>query len=74
MTDARMPAWSEPFAPEAREQLARGGRHAQIDRTGRGATRPVPGVKVAIIDSGVEGTHPVVGGRLVEIGHGRDRR
>ena len=59
------PAWSEPFLRRRREdvhaspfdgytrELAWGGA------TGRG-------VRVAIVDSGIEGDHPAVGGRLVQ--------
>jgi len=66
VTDEALPAWSEPFAAEARARLARTAGLERIDRawawegsTGRGMT-------VAIIDSGVEADHPAIEGRLVE--------
>lgn len=65
MSDTSMPAWSEPFAPEAREQLARAAATHIVDRPWAWGDASGAGVKVAIIDSGVEGGHPVLGGRLV---------
>jgi subtilisin len=58
-----LPAWSEPFRRERLPSLA---RERAFDTAApewlraRGA-----GVTVAIVDSGVEGDHPAVGGRLV---------
>ena len=66
MTDPLLPAWSEPFAPEARERLVRSAALRQVDREWAWEGATGAGVKVAIIDSGVEGTHPVVGGRLMQ--------
>ena len=58
-----LPAWSEPFRHDRLPALARQ----------RALETPAPewlesrgaGVTVAIVDSGVEGDHPAVGGRLV---------
>jgi len=61
-----LPAWSEPFADGARERLFRAAALRQIDRDWAWGGATGAGVKVAIIDSGVEGSHEVVGGRLVE--------
>jgi subtilisin family serine protease len=61
-----LPAWSEPFAESNRERLRRGGPWGRVERDwafGDGTGR---GVRVAIVDSGVERDHPAVGGRLVE--------
>jgi subtilisin len=61
-----LPAWSEPFAEGRRAALERHGPWGRLDRAwafGDGSGR---GLRVAIIDSGVEGDHPAVGGRLVE--------
>jgi subtilisin family serine protease len=61
-----LPAWSEPFAAANRGRLGRRGPWGRVDRAwafGDGTGR---GVRVAIIDSGVERDHPAVGGRLVE--------
>jgi subtilisin len=57
------PAWSEPFLPDRRSELA----HRSPFRVGWGrwlGAGTGAGVRVAIIDSGVEGDHPAVGGRL----------
>jgi subtilisin family serine protease len=63
VSDLDLPAWSEPFVGE-RAGLDRLAPLHGIDRAwafgGDGS-----GVTVAIIDSGVEGAHPAVGGKLV---------
>lgn len=57
------PAWSEPFDPAQRAALQRSlpfqpvSEHAWIESRGAGVT-------VAVIDSGIEGNHPAIGGRL----------
>jgi len=61
-----LPAWSEPFAAESRARLVRAAALRQIDRDWAWGGSNGAGVKVAIIDSGIEGSHPVVKGRLVE--------
>lgn len=63
--DLDLPAWTEPFRSEHRADLARSRPidPALLDRSwlaSRGA-----GVTVAIVDSGVEGDHPAIGGQLV---------
>jgi subtilisin len=65
LTDPNLPAWTEPFLPEAREKLMRAAALRQLDREWAWGGATGAGVKVAIIDSGVEGSHPVVAGRLV---------
>jgi subtilisin family serine protease len=65
MAELDLPAWSEPFTAESRAQLARSAGLRQIDREWAWGGGSGAGVKVAIIDSGVEGSHPVVRGRLV---------
>jgi subtilisin family serine protease len=61
---AALPAWSEPFRHERLGELARRPASEMAAPPewlrSRGA-----GVIVAIVDSGVEGDHPAVGGRLV---------
>ncbi|MBI3965624.1 MAG: S8 family serine peptidase [Chloroflexi bacterium] len=74
MTEPR-PAWSAAFAPEALQTLDPVGaletftaEWAWGDSTGKG-------VRVAVIDSGIDETHPAIGGRLsgyVAIGEGAD--
>jgi len=65
MTGRQMPAWSEPFQTDRRDRLGRDEPIPSLVETrdwldGRG-----DGVTVAIIDSGVDGGHPAVGGKLV---------
>lgn len=66
MSDLDLPAWSEPFAAETRAKLARAAGLRQLDREWAWGGSTGSGVTVAIIDSGVEGSHPVVAGRLVK--------
>ena len=66
MTDQELPAWSEPFAEDARANLARLAGVPRIDREWAWGGSTGKGVTVAILDSGVEGDHPAVGGRLAE--------
>jgi subtilisin len=61
-----LPAWSEPFSPEARSRLARLPALDAIDRDWAWGGATGAGVRVAIVDSGVEGDHPYVHGRLAE--------
>jgi len=60
-----LPAWSEPFAGEARAALQRALPLGTLDRDAAFGRSDGSGVRVAIIDSGVERTHPAVGERLV---------
>src|SRR3990170_9102137 len=66
MAELDLPAWSEPFAEDARHNLIRAAGLRQIDREWAWGGATGAGVKVAISDSGGEGSHPVVGGRLVD--------
>jgi subtilisin family serine protease len=61
-----LPAWSEPFTDEERHNLVRAAALKQLDRDWAWGGATGSGVKVAILDSGVEGSHPVVQARLVE--------
>ena len=65
MTDPYLPAWSEPFVADRRAGLARTSPFGTIERQIAFGGSDGSGVRVAIIDSGVEGSHPAVGGRLV---------
>jgi subtilisin len=63
-SDEYLPAWSEPFLAARRAELT----HRSPFRVGWGrwlGQGTGRGIRVAIIDSGVEGDHPAVGGRLV---------
>ncbi len=66
MTLERLPAWSEPFAAANRGRLARRRPFGTMDRAEAFGGVDGSGITVAIVDSGVEGDHPAVGGRLVE--------
>jgi subtilisin len=59
-----LPAWSECFRPEVRASLRRPRPFVSVaDR--RWLESSGEGMVVAIIDSGVEGDHPAIGGKLV---------
>jgi subtilisin len=60
----RLPAWSEPFAGDARARLERGLPLGPMDRDEAFGGSDGSGVRVAIIDSGIERGHPAVGDRL----------
>jgi len=66
MADLDLPAWTEPFVAESRQRLVRAARLREIDREWAWGGATGAGVRIAIIDSGVEGSHPQVMGRLVE--------
>ena len=61
-----LPAWTEPFASAARQRLARPSVMGTVTRDWALGGATGAGVRVAIIDSGVEADHPRVRGRLVE--------
>ena len=62
--DAGLPAWSAPFATDRREGLLRSGPFGRLDRDWAFGDGRATGVTVAIVDSGVEGSHPALGGAL----------
>ena len=62
--DGELPAWSAPFAGEQRADLQRQAPLGQLDRGWAFGDGTGQGVTVAIVDSGVEGEHPAVGGAL----------
>ena len=59
-----LPAWGEAFATDRRAGLAREGTFAPVERSWAFGAGDGAGVTVAIVDSGVEGSHPAVGGAL----------
>jgi subtilisin family serine protease len=65
VTDPILPAWSEPFVEGRRGALDRRRPMGAVDRELVFGGSDGGGVTVAIIDSGVDGAHPAVGGRLV---------
>lgn len=64
MTDA-LPAWSEPFA-DPRGELRRALRVRGVTREWAWGGATGAGVRVGIIDSGLESDHPRLRGRVVE--------
>lgn len=63
MTDA-LPAWSEAFAAPARDTMGHASPFGRLDRATVFGTAMGAGVTVAVIDSGVDGEHPALAGRL----------
>jgi subtilisin family serine protease len=64
--DADLPAWSGPFSVERRAGLERDAPLGRLDRQWAFGDGLGTGVTVAIVDSGVEGSHPAVGGALTK--------
>ncbi|HEX9043634.1 MAG TPA: S8 family serine peptidase [Candidatus Limnocylindrales bacterium] len=62
--DQMLPAWSEPFTGDHRDGLRRLGPIPGIDRAWAFGGSDGSGMRVAIVDSGVEKDHPAVGGKL----------
>jgi subtilisin family serine protease len=65
MSQEALPAWSEPFAADQRERLRREVPFDTFDRPAAWGGADGSGVTVAVIDSGVEADHPVLGGKVV---------
>ena len=65
VSEESLPAWSEPFTAGRRPDLGRDGPFAGTSLPLDWRDADGDGVTVAIIDSGVDGDHPAVGGRLV---------
>ena len=65
MTSSDLPAWSEPFAG-ARRDLRRSLRLKGVTREWAWGGATGTGVRVGIIDSGLENGHPSLNGRVVE--------
>ena len=66
MSEPLLPAWSEPFTAADLSGLARPSRLDAIDSAWAFAGGTGRGVTVAIIDSGLEVSHPALQGRVVE--------
>lgn len=61
-----LPAWSEPFIGPDRARLARERPFGTMSRADAFGRSDGSGLRVAIVDSGVEASHQAVGGRIVE--------
>jgi len=61
-----LPAWSEAFAGPTRDGLVRMPPLGRLDRAAVFGDADGRGVRVAIVDSGVDAEHPAVAGRLVQ--------
>jgi subtilisin len=75
MTQDALPAWSEPFAADQRDLLRREVPFDAFDRSAAWGGADGSGVRVAVIDSGVEAGHPDLGGKVirnVRVEFGRD--
>jgi subtilisin family serine protease len=62
--DVALPAWSAPFAMDHRDGLLRAGPFGRLERPWAFGDGRGDGITVAIVDSGVEGRHPAIGGAL----------
>lgn len=66
MTEFELPAWSEPFIGDDPLRLARRMRIRGVTREWAWGGSTGRGVRVGIIDSGLESDHPALAGRVVE--------
>ena len=62
--DQDLPAYSQPFLPSAIRELAAIGPLAEITPEWAWGGSTGKGVKVAVVDSGIEHDHPAVGGMV----------
>jgi subtilisin len=62
--DLDLPAWSDPFVGERRSALTGPRPFRDVDRDWAWGGATGAGQIVAVIDSGIEVTHPAVGGRV----------
>jgi subtilisin len=63
-TDPGLPAWSAAFASDRRDGLHRDRPFGRLERSWAFGDGLGSGITVAIVDSGVEGSHPAVEGAL----------
>lgn len=66
MSAQQRPAWSKAFEPDALQSLTSFGPLGAITRDWAWGGSEGEGVRVAVIDSGVEHDHPAVGGRVTD--------
>ena len=65
MTDLDLPAWSEPFVDVDPLRLARRMRIRGLNRSWAWGGSTGAGIRVGIIDSGLESDHPALRGRVM---------
>jgi subtilisin len=63
-SDSQRPAWSQSFLPEALQTVTVSGPIADLTSEWAWAGSTGAGVRVAIIDSGLESDHPALGGMV----------
>src|SRR5512139_698420 len=59
-----LPAWSGAFSPETLPSITVGGPLAEISREWAWGNSTGQGVRVAVIDSGIDADHPAVKGAV----------
>ncbi len=64
MTDTALPAWSSAFTADSLQSIASSGPLAQVTREWAWGGSTGRGVRVAVIDSGIESDHPALGGQV----------
>ena len=64
MTDTALPAWSSAFTAGSLQRLTISGPLAQVTREWAWGGSTGKGVRVAVIDSGIESDHPALGGQV----------
>jgi subtilisin family serine protease len=64
VSDSLQPAWSEAFATSELQNLAINGPLAGISREWAWGGSTGRGVRVAVVDSGIEAAHPALGGSV----------
>ena len=64
MTESQLPAWSAAFTPESLQTLSVNGPLAQMTRDWAWGGSTGKGIRVAIIDSGIESDHPALEGSV----------
>jgi subtilisin len=64
MSESLRPAWSSQFAADALRELTAAGPIGKITRAWAWGDSTGRGVRVAVVDSGIEADHPAVGGQV----------
>jgi len=64
MTESTLPAWSDAFTAESLRRLSVSGPLAEVTRDWAWGGSTGKGIKVAVIDSGIESDHPALEGSV----------